>query len=140
MEIIVTNIIDKEILEEAFKIRRKVFVEEQEVDEEEEYEFEEESHHFIASINGVYVGTARWRQTDKGVKLERFAILKEYRSMGVGSALVKAVIKNIPEQFAYLYLHAQLTAMGLYAKFGFKEEGPMFEEAGIKHYKMVLNR
>lgn len=140
MEIIVTNIIDKKILEEAFKIRRKVFVEEQEVDEEEEYEFEEESQHFIASINGVYVGTARWRQTDKGVKLERFAILKEYRSMGVGSELVKAVIKNIPEEFAYLYLHAQLTAMGLYAKYGFIEEGPMFEEAGIKHYKMVLNR
>lgn len=140
MEIIISNISDKNTLNEAFKIRKKVFVEEQEVDEREEYEFEEESNHFIAVVNGLYVGTARWRKTDKGIKLERFAILKEYRSKGVGSALVEAVIKNIPSEFTYLYLHAQLTAMGLYAKFGFVEEGPMFEEAGIKHYKMVLKR
>ena len=96
MEIIVKNIIDNNILEEAFKIRKKVFVEEQEVDDSEEYEFEEESTHFIAEINGTYVGTARWRKTDKGVKLERFAVLKEYRSMGVGAALVQTVIQNIP--------------------------------------------
>lgn len=140
VKIIVTNILDKNTLEEAFKIRRKVFVEEQEVDEREEYEFEEESNHFIASVDGKFVGTARWRKTEKGVKLERFAILKEFRSAGVGSALVQAVISHIPEEHQYLYLHAQLTAMGLYAKFGFIEEGPMFEEAGIKHFKMVLKR
>lgn len=140
MQIIVKNILDKNILEEAFKIRRKVFVEEQEVDEQEEYEFEEESQHFIAEHNGTFVGTARWRKTANGVKLERFAVLKEYRSAGVGSALVQAVVNDIPAEHTHLYLHAQLTAMGLYAKFGFKETGPMFEEAGIQHYKMVLNR
>jgi predicted GNAT family N-acyltransferase len=140
VQIIVKNILDKNILEEAFKIRRKVFVEEQEVDEREEYEFEEESHHFIAEHNGTPVGTARWRKTPNGVKLERFAVLKEFRSSGVGSALVQAVVNDIPAEHTHLYLHAQLTAMGLYAKFGFKETGPMFEEAGIQHYKMILNR
>lgn len=140
MEIIVKKITDNHILEEAFKIRRKVFVEEQKVDEQEEYEFEEDSTHFIAEIEGVYVGTARWRKTEKGVKLERFAVLNEYRSMGVGSALVQAVVENIPSEFTYLYLHAQLTAMDLYSKFGFVQVGPMFVEADIKHYKMVLER
>ncbi len=140
MEIIVKNIVDNKTLEEAFAIRKQVFVVEQMVDESEEYEFEEISHHFIAEVDGKYVGTARWRQTEKGVKLERFAILKEFRSKGVGSALVAAVINNIPQEFTYLYLHAQLTAMGLYAKFGFEKEGPMFEEANIQHYKMVLKR
>lgn len=140
MEIIVKNILDENTLEEAFKIRKQVFVVEQMVDESEEYEFEDISHHFIAEIDGKYVGTARWRETEKGVKLERFAVLKDYRSVGVGSALVEAVIKNIPQEFTYLYLHAQITAMGLYAKFGFEKEGPMFEEANIQHFKMVLKR
>jgi len=140
VKIIVKNITEQSILEEAFKIRRKVFVEEQEVDETEEYEFEEESTHFIAEINGTYVGTARWRKTENGVKLERFAVLNEFRSMGVGSALVQTVIQNIPQEFTYLYLHAQLTAMDLYAKFGFTQVGPMFVEADIKHYKMELKR
>lgn len=140
MKISVKKVDNEHLLEEVFGIRKKVFVVEQQVDEREEYEFEEESVHFMASVDGQNVGTARWRQTDKGIKLERFAVLSEYRSTGVGSALVQAVIADIPKEHQYLYLHAQLTAMGLYAKFGFKEEGPMFEEAGIKHYKMVLKR
>ena len=140
MSISVSKINDNSILEEAFKIRRQVFVIEQNVDEREEYEFEDVSTHFIATVNGKYAGTARWRKTDNGVKLERFAVLNEYRSSGVGSALLNAVINDIPSNHQYLYLHAQLTAMGLYAKYGFVETGIMFEEAGIKHFKMVLNR
>ena len=140
LEVVVKLIIDEDTLKQAFDIRRKVFVLEQEVDEHEEYEFEEDSTHFIAEINGQAVGTARWRKTANGVKLERFAVLKEFRSMNVGSALVQTIINHIPIEHTYLYLHAQLTAMGLYAKYGFIQEGPMFEEAGIKHYKMVLKR
>ncbi len=140
MKISVKKVDNEQLLEEVFGIRKLVFVVEQQVDEREEYEFEEESLHFIATCEGKNVGTARWRKTEKGIKLERFAVLSDYRSSGVGSALVKAVIADIPEEYKYLYLHAQLTAMGLYAKFGFKEKGPMFEEAGIQHYKMVLKR
>lgn len=140
MTIIVKKITDNSTLNEAYNIRRQVFVVEQRVDEREEYEHEEISVHFIAMVDDEYAGTARWRITENGVKLERFAVLNKFRSAGVGSALLKAVITDIPTEHKYLYLHAQLTAMGLYAKFGFAETGPMFEEAGIQHYKMVLNR
>lgn len=140
MNLIVKKITDNSTLNEAYNIRREVFVVEQRVDEREEYEHEEISVHFIATVNDEFAGTARWRITENGVKLERFAVLSKFRSTGVGSALLTAVINDIPAEHTYLYLHAQLTAMGLYAKFGFKETGPMFEEAGIQHYKMVLNR
>ncbi len=140
MEIKVFKINDPSVLNEAFKIRKEVFVVEQQVDEKEEYEFEDESIHFIAKVNGEYAGTARWRVTDKGVKLERFAVKKEFRSIGVGSHLLSTVINDIPAEHHYLYLHAQLSAMGLYSKYNFVAEGEMFEEAGIQHYKMVLKR
>lgn len=140
MNITVKKITDNPTLNEAFNIRRRVFVVEQRVDEREEYEHEDISVHFIAMIDNEYAGTARWRKTENGVKLERFAVLDKFRSSGVGSALLQAVVADIPLEHTYLYLHAQLTAMGLYAKYGFKETGPMFEEAGIQHYKMVLNR
>ena len=140
MEIKVFKIVEPTILEHAFKIRREVFVIEQKVDESEEYEFEEESTHFIAEVNGEYAGTARWRVTEKGVKLERFAVKKDFRSIGVGSHLLSTIINDIPTEHHYLYLHAQLTAIGLYAKYNFVAEGEMFEEAGIQHYKMVMKR
>lgn len=130
-------------LESAFAIRRTVFVEEQHVDAREEYdEFEESSTHFLARADGTPCGTARWRRTSNGVKLERFAVLADFRGMGVGKALVQTVLNDVfgqqPEPIERIYLHAQVTAMPLYASFGFIPVGPMFEEAGIQHYKMVL--
>lgn len=125
-------------LETVFAIRRTVFVEEQQVDEREEYdEFENSSVHFLAFHINQPVGTARWRRTTNGIKLERFAVLKEYRSSGVGSALLKAVLDDLPDDNSPVYLHAQLTAIGLYKKFGFLEQGDIFTEANIQHYKMM---
>lgn len=139
-KISVIKIQKEELLQAAFQIRREVFVVEQEVSAEEEYEFEEDSVHFLATINYEPAGTARWRITEKGVKLERFAVLNKFRGMGVGSSLLDAVIADIPLEFDYLYLHAQITAMGLYSKFNFKAVGEEFIEANIRHYKMELKR
>ena len=130
-------------LESAFAIRRQVFVEEQQVSAREEYdEYEDSSTHFLARADGVPCGTARWRRTSNGVKLERFAVLAAYRGHGVGKALVRAVLDDVfaqqPEPIERIYLHAQVTSMPLYTGFGFVAVGPMFEEAGIQHYKMVL--
>lgn len=129
---------DQDNLDKVFAIRRKVFVEEQECPPELEWEYEEESVHFLATVDGTPSGACRWRQTDKGFKLERFAVLKEFRGRGVGQALVKTVLSDLPPDTRYVYLHAQLSAIRLYEKFGFEKSGNQFEEAGIQHYKMLL--
>jgi len=140
----VEKITTKEQLDAVFHIREQVFVVEQEVAAEEEYdEFEDSSLHFLASLDGLPVGTARWRFTANGVKMERFAVLEEARGKGVGQALVAAVLADIdgmPEATGKMkYLHAQLHAMPLYAKFGFQQVGEQFEECAILHYKMQLS-
>ncbi|MCH7408873.1 GNAT family N-acetyltransferase [Belliella sp. DSM 111904] len=141
MSISVEKVQNKKQFEEIFEIRKVVFVQEQHVSPEEEYdEFEETSTHFIAYVDGVPAGTARWRFTKNGVKLERFAVLKSARGNGVGQALVQAVIDDISAteeaKGKLLYMHAQLTAMPLYAKFGFEKVGEIFEECNIMHYQM----
>ncbi len=140
----VEKITTEEGLKAAFHIRELVFVVEQEVDALEEYdEFEDSSIHFLAELDGVPVGTARWRFTSNGVKMERFAVLQEARGQGVGQALVAAVLADInlhPDGKAKKkYLHAQIHAMSLYAKFGFQAVGDQFEECAILHYKMELS-
>ena len=129
---------------EAFGIREQVFVIEQKVDPKlERDEFEASAHHFLAKIAGLPVGTARWRITEKGVKLERFAVLEEARGNGVGQALVEAVLedieKNAQSRNQVRYLNSQLQAIPLYLKFGFKKVGDVFEECNILHYRMELN-
>lgn len=125
----------------AFEIREEVFVVEQQVAAEEEFdEFEDESHHFAAlDEHDESIGSARWRFTDKGIKLERFTVKKSYRGKGLGTAIVQAVMDDIAELAepgTYLYMHSQLDAVPLYAKFGFEKKGDQFDECGIMHYLM----
>lgn len=138
MENVQVNKINKDQdLEQAFSIRNTVFVGEQNCPPELERENEEVSSHFLATIEGHPVGACRWRKTDVGYKLERFAVLKEYRGKGVGQSLVCAALADLPSDATYIYLNAQLDAIGLYTKFGFRTVGAQFEEAGIQHFKMV---
>ncbi len=137
MEIQVNKVESEEELDKVFEVRRVVFVEEQNCPPELEWENEDVSIHFLATSNGIPCGACRWRKTDHGYKLERFAVLKAFRGMGLGMKLVKTVLEDLPEGASPIYLNAQLDAMPLYAKFGFVAEGPQFEEAGIQHFKMV---
>lgn len=133
----VNKVTSQEVLDKVFNIRRIVFVDEQNCPPELEWENEDVSTHFLATLAGEPVGACRWRKTDAGYKLERFAVLKAYRGRKVGQALVAAALADLPADADYIYLNAQLDAMGLYAKFGFEAEGDQFEEAGIQHFKMV---
>ncbi|WP_420575992.1 GNAT family N-acetyltransferase [Ekhidna sp.] len=131
----------EELKKKAFTIREEVFVVEQQVAAAEEFdEFEEESHHFVAlDENDNPIGSARWRYTDRGIKLERFTAKKTWRGKGLGTAIVKAVLDDISEKAdkgTYLYMHAQLPAVPLYLKFGFQTKGDQFDECGIMHYLM----
>ena len=131
------KVTDPKDLQIVFAIRREVFVDEQNCPPELEWEFEDESTHFLAKVNGEPAGASRWRETDKGYKLERFAVLQKFRGFGVGQELVKTVLADLPADATYIYLHAQIQAVSLYEKFGFEKIGAEFEEAGIRHYKMV---
>lgn len=135
LQIIKVN--SKEDLEKAFAIRKTVFVEEQNCPPELEWENEESSTHFLALFNNEPCGACRWRKTDKGYKLERFAVLKEFRGKRIGQALVAAALADLPSDAGYIYLNAQIQARQTYARFGFRPEGEPFEEAGIQHIKMV---
>lgn len=139
MNISVIKIKTKEEKELAFKIRNQVFVIEQQVDASEEYDEEDElSTHFLAFLNGEPCGTARWRFKEKGVvKLERFAVLESHRGKGLGAALVKAVLNDLPLADKVM-MHAQLHALPFYEKQGFVAYGPQFDEAGIEHFAMKL--
>jgi predicted GNAT family N-acyltransferase len=137
----VKKIENQQELDEAFEIRREVFIVAQDCPEEEEFDdFDEEATHFIAYVKGEPAGTCRFRTTSKGVKLERFAVLEKFRGEGIGKRLVQTVLgyldKEDLEEGTLIYLHSQVAAMGLYTRFGFEKVGEMFDEVGIDHYEM----
>ena len=122
----------------AFAIRRKVFVDEEGVDPDLEYDKEEESHHYLLLEDGKAVATARWRETEKGIKLERFAVVPELRNHGLGGIILKEVLKDVMKLGKTVYLHSQLRAVPFYERNGFVKQGEIFYEAGMGHYLMIM--
>lgn len=127
-------------LQQVFNIRKKVFIEGQNVPIDIEMDnYDESAEHFIAYLNKRSIGCARVRQNDY-VKLERIAILEEHRNKGYGTKLTEWVINYCKQKkHQKIVIHSQLYIAGFYEKFGFRRVGEIFDEAGIKHVKMILN-
>ncbi|WP_440770095.1 GNAT family N-acetyltransferase [Natronorubrum sp. DTA28] len=125
--------------EDAFAVRRTVFVEEQDVDEELEYdEYEAESTHFVAYDGDEPIGAARLRVPEPGLgKVERVAVLESRRGEGVGLAVMNALEEQAREAgLESLKLHSQTHAAPFYGRLEYERYGEEFEEAGIPHVKM----
>src|SRR5688572_17544715 len=113
---------NEQLCVEIFRIRTTVFVDEQRVSREEEFdEFETSSIHYLGSVDETPAGTARWRITKDGFKLERFAVLPEFRKKGVASAILQKVMSDVLPTGTKIYLNAQVSAIGFYEKYGFKK-------------------
>ena len=137
MEIKVHLATTKQELQQVREIRKKVFIVEQNVPEDVEIDqYENSSHHIIALLDDKFIGTARWRKTDNGIKLERFAVLKEKRGLGIGKELVRFILEQINTE-PVIYLHAQDHVISFYKKLGFYSVGDHFYEGGISHQKMI---
>ena len=140
MEIVIKTALTNKDKERCFSLRREVFVKEQKISEKIEFDDTNlNATYFIATYKNKPVGTARYRFTDKGVKLERFAVLSSFRNLGVGKKLVDYIIQTIRDE-KFIYLHAQESVVEFYFKLGFKKFGSPFFEAEILHQKMIYDQ
>lgn len=120
-------------------LRRRVFIEEQQVPEE--LEWEEEDHtalHFLTFSGATPIATARLLPSGQ---IGRMAVIPEYRGKGVGRALLLAVLASSKAlSHPTPFLHAQTHALDFYSASGFTAEGPEFMDAGIPHRNMRLDQ
>ena len=123
--------------EPASLIRRVVFIDEQQVPQDEEGDgLDTECLHFLATLNGEPVGTARLLPDGH---IGRVAVLSSARGTGIGYQLMEAAIKAAREAgHPHAALSAQLHALAFYERLGFVAHGDVFMDAGIPHREMTL--
>lgn len=119
-------------------VREPVFVHEQRVPIELEWDgLDPLSEHVLAlDAAGLAVGTGRLTPARK---IGRMAVLPDWRGRGVGAALLVRLVERA-RRLGYdeVALHAQVDAIGFYARHGFVAYGDRFQEAGIEHQSMRL--
>ena len=80
-------------------IRRQVFILEQNISKQ----IETDDHLVNAThILAFSKEKARYRRTDSGIKLERFTVLKQFRNLGIGKALVLFILEKLKNLFILL--------------------------------------
>lgn len=130
-------------LQMAFEVRRRVFIDEQEVPEElelDEFDHEASTVHILArDDDDRVVGAARFRPYHDAdiAKIERVAVVPSYRGTGLGRMLMDTLEAEARQAgFRTAKLNAQTHAQGFYERMGYQPLGPVFVEAGIEHIAM----
>ncbi|WP_138751227.1 GNAT family N-acetyltransferase [Paenibacillus sinopodophylli] len=133
------RITNDEQLEEAFRIRKAVFVKEQGVAEEVELdEFEDAADHVLVYFENEPVGTGRLRIVDGIAKLERICVLASHRKHKLGKAIMDELEAIARDKGAtQAKLHGQVQAATFYEKQGYEIASTVFMEENIPHVKMV---
>jgi predicted GNAT family N-acyltransferase len=125
-------------MQQAWAIRRVVFIEEQHVPEDIELDADDAvAVHVLAFDGTTPVGCGRMVPHDDYVKIGRMAVLRERRGEGIGRQILQFLMDEARRRgFRRAVLHAQLTAEGFYLNNGYTPDGDVFEEAGIAHRRM----
>mgnify|MGYP001163680448 FL=1 len=120
-----------------YEVRSAVFVEEQGVDVSIERDGKDDQcYHSLAHDNsGKVLGTGRLSPEGK---IGRLAVLKDWRGLGIGSEIMKNLIKQSESLgMSQTYLHSQVSVTEFYESLGYRQKGSIFEEAGIPHVVML---
>lgn len=121
---------------ELRRIRETVFIAEQAVPPELEWDADDPGAvHFLALDGDYAIGTARLLPDGH---IGRVSVLKDWRGLKVGDALMQAVIAEAERQgLAQQKLSAQVYATAFYERLGFEIVSGEFLDAGLPHVDML---
>jgi predicted GNAT family N-acyltransferase len=127
-----------EEVEEALRLRERVFWGEQGVPKEADRDGRDgEALHLVAIRDARVIGTCRLVFDGQVAKLGRMAVEQEDRRRGIGAALLREAERAARSaQSRRISLHAQIPARKLYARQGYVDRGASFMEEGIPHVAM----
>jgi len=99
-------------------------------------EMEEDNHgyHFGAFADNQLVAVVSIFPKDDDFQFRKFAVAPEAQGQGVGEALLQYITNfAINEGGQRLWCNARVSAIGFYAKYGFRQTGTTFNRNGFNY-------
>ena len=121
-------------------IRKQVFTSELNIPEFELFDkYDETCDHYILFYGKQADGSIRFFKIKDEIKLERMAILPEFRGKNYGKSTILQLAEYYRKiGYSKMILDAILSVKDFYKKCGFIEEGEIFKRVGIDHIRMSL--
>ncbi|WP_048205261.1 GNAT family N-acetyltransferase [Methanococcoides methylutens] len=125
--------------DEAFSVRKAVFIDEQAIPEEIEIdEMDGYATHLVLFSENEPIATGRFYEKDAKSYIGRICVLNTHRGTGLGRILMELLLQKASESgYNDIYLSSQMYARGFYQSFGFEEFGETFDDGGIEHVWML---
>ena len=122
------------------KIRKDVFTTEMGISESELFDDDDKiCDHYIIFDGKEAVGSVRLLKINDHVKLERMAILHEFRKKNYGKESIIQLTEYYRDSgYSKMILDSVFSVRDFYKKCGFVEEGKIFQRVGIDHIRMSL--
>ena len=120
-------------------VRQQVFVIEQGIDPLLEWTGDDDQFLCVLALDADQnpIGTGRIKVESTTATIGRMAVLRPFRSAGVGAAIVNRLIEIGKAEGANKFeLSAQVSAIAFYQKHGFVASGDVYLDANIEHRKM----
>ena len=139
-----TNLLKLNINDKNFSIirdiRKNVFMDELGILESELFdEHDKVCDHFIIFDGKNAVGVVRFVEINQDIKLERMAILQEFRTKNHGKNCISQLREYYQSKnYSKMFLDSIYSVRNFYKKCGFIEEGEIFQRVGIDHIRMSL--
>jgi predicted GNAT family N-acyltransferase len=111
--------------EDPFSVRKKVFIVEQNIDEDVEFdEYDDVALHLVIYDANKPIATGRLFEKSHIWVIGRVCVLKEYRGLSIGEMLMLRLLEKADGMDAkVIEFDSQVYAICFYRKFGFKEFG-----------------
>lgn len=128
-------------IDKALQIRRKVFIEEQQIPEKIEIDgTDKDCTHLVIEVDNIPVATGRIIVKDGLTYIGRVATIQEYRNQGYAKLVMdKLEAKLIGDGVTQVFVNAQSQVQDFYAGIGYKPIGKPFTTANIPHVRMMKN-
>lgn len=130
------------ILRECHRIRKNVFIKEMNISPEVEMGDDNDAIHFMATIDKSPAGTVRFRIIGEKAKIERLAVEKKFRRLGVGSVLINCLEKYIANNkiSKVIELTASIDAVFFWEKLGWITIGNVFFQEGVEVGQILMSK
>lgn len=133
-------------MHEILSLRQSVFIVEQACIYLDADELDKQSWHLLGrGENGKLLAYARLnypntRYSDSS--FGRVLTTRDIRGTGAGRTIIKACILKSVEEYpsSNIRISAQAYLIKFYEKFGFRPVGSSYDDAGIEHIEMILDR
>ena len=128
-------------ISEPLALREDVFTREQNASEPDQDSLDAQALHLVLYDDGRPVATGRIYHDGRSWRIGRCCVEAQSRGQGIGDLLMKLLLlKTFSYNPTVIRIHAQQQAAPCYARYGFTAAGEPFDESGIAHVEMTVDK